>query len=96
MRGSRWKIIRPGQDAKSTYKVKHIQHLKDVDDLVEVADDIFDPIEKRRSLLQRVQLNNKVGGGQGVPTKLDLESEASKYRIAIGVPRKRPLGGPAS
>ena len=44
MRGGRWNIIRPGQDAKSTYKVKRIQHLKDVDDLVDVVDDILDPI----------------------------------------------------
>ena len=70
--------------------------MKDVDDLVDVVNDILDPIEKGRSLLQRVQLNNNAGGGQGVPTKLDLESEASEYRIAIGGPRKRPLGGPAS
>ena len=65
---------------------------------MDVVDDILDPIEKGRSLLERVQLynvsgtfsggSNKVGGVQGVPTKLDLESEASKYRIAIGVPRK--------
>ena len=58
MRGSRWKIIRPGQDASSTYKVKHIQHLKDVDELVDDVDDILDPIEKGRSLLERVQLKN--------------------------------------
>ena len=64
MRGSRWNIIRPGQDAKGTYKVKRIQHLKDVDDLVDVVNDILDPIEKGRRLLQRVQLNNNVGGGQ--------------------------------
>ena len=33
-------------------------------------------------------VQTKLAVANGVPTKLDLESEVSKYRIAIGVPRK--------
>ena len=61
LRGSRWKIIRPGQNASSTYQVKRIEHLKDVDDLVDAVGEILDPIEKQQDALERVVFTNRNG-----------------------------------
>ena len=54
---------------------------------VDKPDDLRNAAE--RELQQHFDDTNKVDGGQGVPTKLYLESEDSKYSVAIGVPRKR-------
>ena len=59
MRGSRWKLIKPGKDASSVGQVKRIEHLKDVEDLLDAVPGILDPVEKNRGSLERVCLRSK-------------------------------------
>ena len=60
LRGSRWKLLPRGTRKNISVEVKHIEHLKDVDDLVDVVGEILDPIEKQKCTLERVVLTNRM------------------------------------
>jgi hypothetical protein len=58
IRGSRWKLHQPGTNQQSPkgFQVKNIEHLKDVDNLVDAVPSILDPNEKNKGPLERVVL----------------------------------------